>query len=67
MVLCWLSNYIHTQKDAGTPILIAEINKVVNTNPIVFVRDGDKLGLYSLQSLFPEQNHMIDNHGKMDI
>ena len=59
-----LNNYIHTQKDAIAPILIAEINKVVNTNPIVFIRDGDKLGLYSLQSLFPEQNHMIDNHGK---
>ena len=62
-----LANYAHTQKDSVAPIIMAEIGRVVNTNPIVFLEnsDGDKtVGLYSLQSLTPELNLMINDKGQ---
>ena len=55
-----LSDYIHTKNDAISPILIAEIDKIILTNPIVFIGTDNKLGLYSLQSLFPDINLMIN-------
>ena len=58
-----LSNYLHTKKDAIVPILIAEIDRIISTNPIVFIDDDANLGLYSLQSLLPNLNLMIDNNG----
>ena len=59
-----LSNYLHTKTDAIVPILIAEINRVIFTNPIVFIENHKTLGLYSLQSLLPNVNLMIDSEGK---
>ena len=58
-----LSNYIHTKNDAIAPILIAEIDRIILTNPIVFIETDNKLGLYSLQSLFPDINLMINEKG----
>ena len=58
-----LTNYMHTKNDAIVPILIAEIDRITSTNPIVFIENNEKLGLYSLQSLLPNMNLMIDNQG----
>ena len=58
-----LSNYNHTFKDSIVPILIAEIGKIAVTNPIVFLEKDKSLGLYSLQSILPEMNLMIDRKG----
>ena len=55
-----LSNYNHSIKDSIVPILIAEIGKIAVTNPIVFLEKDKSLGLYSLQSILPEMNLMID-------
>ena len=59
-----LSNYLHAKKDAIVPILIAEIGKIVTTNPIVFIINNSEIGLYSLQSLIPESNLMINDKGE---
>ena len=59
-----LSNYLHAKTDAIVPILIAEINRVIFTNPIVFIENQKTLGLCSLQSLLPNVNLMIDSEGK---
>ena len=59
-----LSNYNHTIKDFIVPILIAEVGKIAVTNPIVFLEKDSLLGLYSLQSILPEMNLMIDKNGK---
>ena len=62
-----LANYAHTQKDSVAPIIMAEIGRVVNTNPIVFLENSDNddtVGLYSLQSLTPELNLMINDKGQ---
>ena len=58
-----LTHYMHTKNDAIVPILIAEIDRITSTNPIVFIENNEKLGLYSLQSLLPNMNLMIDNQG----
>ena len=58
-----LTNYWHTKNDAIVPILIAEIDRIISTNPIVFIESNEKLGLYSMQSLLPNMNLMIDNQG----
>ena len=62
-----LSNYSHTQKDSLVPIIMAEIVRVVNTNPIVFMQNSNSdntTGLCSLQGLTPELNLMVDQKGK---
>ena len=59
-----LTNYNHSIKDAIVPILIAEVGRITATNPIVFIEKEKSLGLYSLQSLLPEMNLMIDKNGK---
>ena len=59
-----LSNYNHSIKDSIVPILIAEIGKIAVTNPIVFLEKDKSLGLYSLQSILPEMNLMIDKKGR---
>ena len=38
-----LSNYLHAKTDAIAPILIAEINRVIFTNPIVFIENQKHL------------------------
>ena len=58
-----LSNYNHCIKDFIVPILIAEIGKIAVTNPIVYLEKDKTLGLYSLQSVLPEMNLMIDKKG----
>jgi len=58
-----LHHYLHTQKDSIVPVVMAEIGRLVTTNPIVFIGDKDNMGLYSLQSVFPETNLMIDSQG----
>jgi hypothetical protein len=59
-----LSNYLHTQNDSTVPILAAELNRVIHTNPIVFMEDPNLgYGIYSLQSLIPSKNLMIDANG----
>ena len=45
------------------PLVIAEIGRLVSNNPIVFIENDGILNLYSLQSLLPENNLMIDNEG----
>ena len=55
-----LPHYLHTKNDAIAPILTAEIDRVISTNPIIFIDKGDTIGMYSLQSLLPEINMMID-------
>ena len=59
-----LPHYLHTKNDAIAPILTAEIDRVISTNPIIFIDKGDTIGMYSLQSLLPEINMMIDDKGK---
>ena len=58
-----LQHYLHTKKDPIVPVVMAEIGRLVTTNPIIFVEDKDNMGLYSLQSVFPETNLMIDSQG----
>ena len=58
-----LPHYKHTLKDSIVPIVIAEIGRLVSNNPIVFIENDGILNLYSLQSLLPENNLMIDNEG----
>ena len=58
-----LPHYLHTVKDSIVPILIAEIGRLVSTNPIVFIEEEEKIGLFSLQSLLPEMNLMINREG----
>jgi len=58
-----LPHYRHTMKDSIVPILIAEIGRLVSTNPIVFIEEEEKLGLFSLQSLLPETNLMTNSEG----
>ena len=58
-----LQHYRHTQKDSIVPVLIAEIGRLVSTNPIIFIENKGNIGLYSLQSCFPESNLMINNQG----
>lgn len=58
-----LSNYLHTKGDAVVPILIAEVGRLTSNNPIIFIEEKEKVGLYSLQSLMPESNLMIDAQG----
>ena len=58
-----LQDFKHTSKDSVVPILMAEIVRLVTTNPIVFLKDKN-LGLYSLQGLTPERNLLIDRNGK---
>ena len=60
-----LTSYIHTKKDSIVPIVIAEIGRVILTNPIVFLDQETKgLELYSLQGLMPETNLMINTEGQ---
>ena len=59
-----LSHYMHAKNDAIVPILIAELDRVISTNPVVFIENNKTLGLYSLQSLLPNMNLMINNEGK---
>ena len=58
-----LSNYLHTKNDAIVPIVIAEISHLVTTNPIAFVEQDGMYSMYSLQSIMPNQNYMIDSQG----
>ena len=58
-----LSHYIHAQKDPLVPILVAEIGRLISTNPIMFIEDQEKIGVYSMQSLFPDSNLMINKQG----
>ena len=58
-----LPHYLHTIKDSIVPILIAEIGRLVSTNPMVFIEEEEKIGLFSLQSLLPEMNLMINREG----
>ena len=59
-----LSSYQHTKNDAIVPILMAEIDRIISTNPIIFIENDEKLGLYSLQGLLPNMNLMINNQGR---
>ena len=58
-----LNHYLHTKKDAVVPIVIAEIGRLVSTNPIIFLEENNKVGLYSLQGLLPNNNLMINEQG----
>ena len=58
-----LPHYLHTQNDAIAPVVMAEISRLIVTNPIIFL-DQDQLGLFSLQGLVPGRNLMIDKSGK---
>ena len=59
-----LTSYIHTKKDSIVPIVMAEIGRLISTNPIVFLDKETKgIELYSLQGLIPESNLMINAQG----
>ncbi len=59
-----LTHYLHTQKDSIVPVLMAEIGRLVATNPLVFLESKENIGLYSLQGLVPNSNLMINVQGK---
>lgn len=58
-----LTNYLPTRNDALVPIVIAEITRLISTNPIIFAEETD-LGVFSLQGLIPGRNLMVDEKGK---
>ena len=58
-----LTDYLPTRNDALVPIVIAEITRLISTNPIIFVEETD-LGVFSLQGLTPGRNLMVNKKGK---
>ena len=58
-----LSHYLHTQGDSIVPVVVAEIGRLISTNPIVFLEEKNNIGMYSLQGLLPESNLMINSQG----